>query len=146
MATTTWPFPKPHLPEDLESNGHNNGRTERTLPQRDGVLAVVGADTVGADKRSSSNPSGQTPKSHNSMVKYDVMVSYLRQQQLEKRWAEDSPRQGVVLKKGKDDFICRPAELSAQVGGFFDQVKKLNVKVKGSSHHCSTQQDFCIDL
>lgn len=60
------------------------------------------------------------------------MLLYLRQQQLEKRWASDNTTEGVVLKRGKDDFICQPAELPRHIHGFYDEVKKLNVKVRTS--------------
>ncbi|KAG9776334.1 hypothetical protein KCU88_g4878, partial [Aureobasidium melanogenum] len=70
------------------------------------------------------------PKPHHSKnVKFEVMLLYLRQQQLEKRWADDNSTEGVVLKRGRDDFICQPAELPRHVNGFYDEVKKLNVKV-----------------
>ncbi|EXJ90538.1 hypothetical protein A1O1_03641 [Capronia coronata CBS 617.96] len=66
---------------------------------------------------------------HSSNVKFEVMLLYLRQQQLEKRWADDNSTEGVILKRGKDDFICQPADLPRHVNGFFDETKKLNVKV-----------------
>lgn len=57
------------------------------------------------------------------------MLLYLRQQQLEKRWADDNSTEGVILKRGKDDFICQPPELPKHINGFYDETKKLNVKV-----------------
>ena len=62
-------------------------------------------------------------------VRCDIMAKFLRQRQLEKTWSDSNQEEGVVLKRAKDDFICQPRELSEMPGGFFDQVKKLNVKI-----------------
>lgn len=75
-------------------------------------------------------------KEHNSNnVKFDVMLLYLRQQQLEKRWTSGNPTEGVVLRKSKNDYICQPPELLRQVNGVYDEVKKLNVKVRIEARH-----------
>jgi len=58
------------------------------------------------------------------------MIQYLRQRQLEKLWTDGNTAEGVVLKRGKNDFICQPPQLSAQMFGFYDEIKKLNVKVR----------------
>ncbi|KAK5077918.1 hypothetical protein LTR64_003679 [Lithohypha guttulata] len=44
-------------------------------------------------------------------------------------WTDGAPTEGVVLKRAKNDFVCQPPELSQQLFGFFDEVRKLNVKV-----------------
>lgn len=62
-------------------------------------------------------------------VKCDVMIQYLRQRQMEKLWSDGNPNEGVVLKRAKNDFICQPPELSGHVFGFFDEIRKLNVRV-----------------
>lgn len=64
-----------------------------------------------------------------NMVRNAVMINFLRQQQLKKLWANINLDEGVVLKRSKGDFICEPRELSSLPGSFFDQVKRLNVKV-----------------
>jgi hypothetical protein len=63
------------------------------------------------------------------MVRNAVMINFLRQQQLKRLWSDISLGEGVVLKRSKSDFICQPEELSSLSGGFYDQVKRLNVKV-----------------
>jgi len=64
-----------------------------------------------------------------NMVRNAVMINFLRQQQLKRLWSDISLGEGVVLKRSKSDFICQPEELSSLSGGFYDQVKRLNVKV-----------------
>lgn len=65
-------------------------------------------------------------------VKCEVMIQYLHQRQIEKLWTDGSVTEGVVLKRAKNDFVCQPQELSQQVFGFFDETRKLNVKVRHS--------------
>lgn len=62
-------------------------------------------------------------------VKCEVMIQYLRQRQIEKLWTDGNIAEGVVLKRAKNDFVCQPPELSQQVFGFYDEIRKLNVKV-----------------
>ncbi|KIW19871.1 hypothetical protein PV08_00446 [Exophiala spinifera] len=76
---------------------------------------------------SSKVSGGELPPNY---VKFEVMLLYLRQQQLEKRWAtESTTTEGVILRRGKDDYICRPLELAKHVNGFYDEATKLNIKV-----------------
>lgn len=63
-------------------------------------------------------------------VKCEVMIQYLRQRQIEKLWTDGNPNEGVVLKRAKNDFVAQPPELAQQVFGLFDEIRKLNVKVK----------------
>jgi len=63
-------------------------------------------------------------------VKCGVMLQYLRQRQTEKLWSDGDLREGVILRRAKDDFVCQPPELSQQRYGFYDEMRKLNVKVK----------------
>lgn len=62
-------------------------------------------------------------------IKSDVMVNYLHSQQLEHMWSDGRPGEGVVLKKSRDQYTSCPEELSQYEGGFFDAVRKLNVRV-----------------
>lgn len=61
-------------------------------------------------------------------VKCEIMIQYLRQRQIEKLWSDGNSTEGVVLKRTKNDFVCQPSELSQQVFGFYDEMRKLNVK------------------
>jgi hypothetical protein len=62
-------------------------------------------------------------------IKSDVMVNYLHQQQLEKLWTIGNPTEGVVLKKSRANYTCSPEILHKEVGGFFDMVAAMNVRV-----------------
>ena len=64
-----------------------------------------------------------------NFVRNEVMINFLRQRQLEKLWSHTNTSEGVILKRSKGDFICQPPELAQQADGYFDQVKRLNVKV-----------------
>lgn len=64
-----------------------------------------------------------------NMIRNAVVINFLRQQQLKKLWSDINLAEGVVLKRSKGDFICQPEELSSLPDGFYDQVKRLNVKV-----------------
>ncbi|KAK5552879.1 hypothetical protein LTR46_008954 [Exophiala xenobiotica] len=61
--------------------------------------------------------------------KCDIMVKFLRQRQMEKLWSNSDIEEGVVLKRGKHDFVCQPSELLFARNGLFEQVNRLNVKV-----------------
>ncbi|RVX68842.1 hypothetical protein B0A52_07497 [Exophiala mesophila] len=82
-----------------------------------------------SESLNSSSQAESRPTVSVNDVKYEVMLLYLRQQQLERRWASDNTTEGVVLKRGKGDFICQPAELPKHTNGFYDEIQKLNVKV-----------------
>lgn len=73
--------------------------------------------------------SGSAVLSTTTAVKCEVMIQYLRQRQIEKLWTDGNANEGVVLKRAKNDFVSQPPELAQQVFGFFDEVRKLNVKV-----------------
>ena len=62
-------------------------------------------------------------------IKCDVMVNWLHQQQLELMWSAGSINEGVVLKKGRGDFMSCPPELMAIQGDLFESIKLLNVRV-----------------
>jgi hypothetical protein len=62
-------------------------------------------------------------------IKSDVMVNWLHQQQMEKLWTSDMPSEGVVLKKTRGNYTCSPGILHREVGGLFDQVVAMNVRV-----------------
>lgn len=80
-----------------------------------------------------SEAEGSGVLSSTTAVKCEVMIHYLRQRQLEKLWSDGLPSEGVVLKRAKNDFVCQPPDLSTQAFGFFDEIRKLNVKACGFS-------------
>lgn len=62
-------------------------------------------------------------------LKADIMANWLYHRQQENMWTHSGWDEGVVLKKAKDDYVCCPSDLLQRRGGFYDSVKKLNVKV-----------------
>jgi hypothetical protein len=68
-------------------------------------------------------------RSSSEAAKYNLMLTYLRQRQLNKQWAGQDSRDGVMLKRSKNDYICLPPDLPQHIDGFYDEVKRLNVKV-----------------
>lgn len=69
-----------------------------------------------------------TPRQSLLDLKADVMVNWLEQIQLEMLWSTGMPGEGVVLKKGRNDFTCAPKKLRS-ASTFFDQVVAMNVRV-----------------
>ena len=61
--------------------------------------------------------------------KCDTMVKFLRQRQMKKLWSNNVGGEGVILKRGKNDFVCQPSELLFEQNGLFSQVCQLDVKV-----------------
>ncbi|TVY55817.1 hypothetical protein LCER1_G005121 [Lachnellula cervina] len=68
-----------------------------------------------------------TPRQSILDLKADVMVNWLEQIQLEMLWSTGMPGEGVVLKKGRNDFTCAPKKLRS-ASTFFDQVVAMNVR------------------
>lgn len=66
-------------------------------------------------------------------VKADVMCSWLYQSQLERQFATGMlPGEGVVLKKGKNNFACCPPQLRDIRNGLYESAMELNVRVSYS--------------
>ncbi|KAI0206843.1 glycosyl transferase family group 2-domain-containing protein [Astrocystis sublimbata] len=62
-------------------------------------------------------------------VKADVMCSWLYQQQLERQYATGIlPGEGVVLKKGRNNYACCPPQLQDMKYSLYDMAMELNVK------------------
>ncbi|KAI1333718.1 glycosyl transferase family group 2-domain-containing protein [Xylariaceae sp. FL0016] len=62
-------------------------------------------------------------------VKADVMSSWLHQQQLERQYATGIlPGEGVVVKKGKNNYACCPPQLRDMPYGLYDMCMELNVR------------------
>ncbi|KAI9809406.1 MAG: hypothetical protein M1826_003919 [Phylliscum demangeonii] len=57
------------------------------------------------------------------------MVEYIWTQQCQMTWSSGRPGEGVVLKKGKGEYVCAPLSLARQPDGLFDAVRAMNVKV-----------------
>lgn len=76
----------------------------------------------GGDFRNSSSP-------QLTDMKADVMANWLYQRQQERMWTHGGWDEGVIMKKARDDYISCPAELLQHRNGFYDSIKKLNVKV-----------------
>lgn len=52
------------------------------------------------------------------------------QEQLRKGYASAwNLGEGIVLKKGRNDFVCAPPQMQTVPYGFFDMVGQLNVSV-----------------
>jgi len=77
-----------------------------------------------------SQAESESPLGSAGAFKCDIMVKFLRQRQMEKLWSNSDIEEGVVLKRGKGDFVCQPSELLLAGNGLFEQVKRLNVKVR----------------
>ena len=76
-----------------------------------------------------SDAGSAAPLGSAGAFKCDIMVKFLRQRQMEKLWSNSDVEEGVVLKRGKNDFVCQPSELLFAHKGLFEQVSRLNVKV-----------------
>ncbi len=80
-----------------------------------------------------SNADSLAPLGSAGAFKCDIMVKFLRQRQMEKLWSNNVESEGVILKRGKNDFVCQPSELLFEQNGLFSQVSQLNVKVSKTS-------------
>jgi len=70
-----------------------------------------------------------SPRDHVLDTQATIMVSWLRQQQLEKLWSGGLPGEGVILKKGRGNFTCCPESLKDEAPQFYNQMASLNVQV-----------------
>ncbi|KAI1372039.1 glycosyl transferase family group 2-domain-containing protein [Hypoxylon crocopeplum] len=80
---------------------------------------------------SSLFPTGDFRNARESLadVKGDVVCSWLYQQQLERQYATGIlPGEGVVLKKGKNNYTCCPPQLRDIPNGLYDMSMQLNVR------------------
>ncbi|KAH0367056.1 hypothetical protein KCU65_g4911, partial [Aureobasidium melanogenum] len=60
-------------------------------------------------------------------TKYGIMVNHIWSQQSQLLWYSGGEDEGVVIKSGRDQFVCCPPDLE-RPGGFFEAIKALNVK------------------
>lgn len=90
----------------------------------------------GSTYRSSLYPTGDFRNARESLidVKADVMCSWLYQQQLERQYATGIlPGEGVVLKKGRNNYACCPSQLREMKYSLYDMATELNVRVRNLS-------------
>lgn len=76
-----------------------------------------------------SRPVSMYPNDEMNDIKCNVVVAHLYQQQLERLWTSGADDEGVVLKKGRNQYTACPSELTQIEGGFFDAISALNVRV-----------------
>ncbi len=103
----------------------------RTTPSKSS-LHVPRGNSPAHSRRTSQYPQGDFRNSAFEEVldiKSDVMVNFLHQQQMERLWTSHVPSEGVVLKKSRGNYTCSPDILRREIGGLFDQVVTMNVKV-----------------
>ncbi|KAI9735841.1 MAG: hypothetical protein M1834_001306 [Cirrosporium novae-zelandiae] len=62
-------------------------------------------------------------------LKGDIMINWLYQQQLSLQWSKGGAEEGIVLKIGRETFICCPENLCQFQYGFYDAICALNVPV-----------------
>ncbi|KAI3322452.1 glycosyl transferase family group 2-domain-containing protein [Xylariaceae sp. AK1471] len=112
------------------------GDAGRTAPAATPNFSIPGAATpIGSrppsSYRASLYPSGDFRNARESLldVKADVMCSWLYQQQLERQYATGVlPGEGVVLKKGRNDYACCPPQLQDMKYSLYDMAMELNVR------------------
>jgi hypothetical protein len=59
----------------------------------------------------------------------NMMLEQLHNEQSRKLWYTWGSGQGVVLKKGKGEYVACPPQLEKESGGLFDQIVKMNIRV-----------------
>ncbi|KAJ2993300.1 hypothetical protein NUW58_g1885 [Xylaria curta] len=87
--------------------------------------------TPATSRPSSLYPTGDFRNARESLVdvKADVMCSWLYQQQLERQYATGIlPGEGVVLKKGRNNYACCPPQLQEMKYSLYDMAAELNVR------------------
>ncbi|KAH0030048.1 hypothetical protein KCU78_g3175, partial [Aureobasidium melanogenum] len=60
-------------------------------------------------------------------TKYGVMVNHIWSQQAQLLWYSGGDDEGVLIKSGRDKYVCCPPDLE-RPDGFFEAIKTLNVK------------------
>lgn len=97
----------------------------------------------GSSHRGSLYPTGDFRNARESLidVKADVMCSWLYQQQLERQYATGIlPGEGVVLKKGRNNYACCPPHLQEMKYSLYDMAMELNVRVCNCLHATSASK------
>ena len=82
-------------------------------------------------------PTSDTPMSQDSQsipmhrlneARCELMVNHLWSQQAKMLWFAGDEDEGVVIKAGRDKYVCCPPDLR-RPDGFLDAIQTLNVKV-----------------
>lgn len=87
----------------------------------------------GTSRPSSFFPQGDfrnAPREEILDIKSDVMASWLHQEQMERLWISSMPGEGIVLKRSRGSYTCSPEYLSREIGGLYEQVSAMNVRVR----------------
>lgn len=96
--------------------------------------------SVYSSRRTSLYPQGDFRNHRESIldVKTDVMCSWLYQQQLERQYATGMlAGEGVVLKKGKNNYSCCPPQLQEMPFSLYQAAMELNVRVGAGTPPCA---------
>lgn len=110
------PSPVATAPNNVELSSIPSSNTSQN------VKSPVRPAYPGGDFRNSSSP-------QLTDMKADVMANWLYHRQQERMWTHGGWDEGVIMKKARDDYISCPSELLQHRNGFYDSIKKLNVKV-----------------
>ncbi len=100
-------------------------------PPASGLASPVGSPSDSI-RSSALYPAGDFRNDHKSVndVRAEVVCNYMYQQLLEKGYTTGAiPGEGVVLKKGKNDYAYCPADLRQYQYGLYDMSMELNVRV-----------------
>jgi hypothetical protein len=117
----------------LKHVGAVTGRTAPAATPNFSIAATPIGSRPPSSYRASLYPSGDFRNARESLldVKADVMCSWLYQQQLERQYATGIlPGEGVVLKKGRNDYACCPPQLQEMKYSLYDMAMELNVRVR----------------
>lgn len=77
-------------------------------------------------------------------AKHAVMVNHIWSQQTKLLWYSGGEDEGVVIKSGRDQFVCCPPDLERS-DGFFEAIKALNVKVSAFIPHFDPQAEDLLE-
>lgn len=124
--------PSEAISENSLKNDGAIGRTAPVATPNFSIPTTPMGSRPPSSYRGSLYPSGDFRNARESLldVKADVMCSWLYQQQLERQYATGIlPGEGVVLKKGRNDYACCPAQLQDMRYSLYDMVMELNVRV-----------------
>ncbi|KAI1363724.1 glycosyl transferase family group 2-domain-containing protein [Xylaria arbuscula] len=101
------------------------------LPTPNFSMPGTPARSLMGSRPASLYPTGDFRNARESLldVKSDVMCSWLYQQQLERQYATGIlPGEGVVLKKGRNNYACCPPQLRDMQNSLYDMAMELNVR------------------